>query len=578
MANLTWDTTTLDGTVVNGSGFWDEGTTTSWTSDGGFSNTVFNAGDSATFHLSTSPAVTTVSGVVSLGGVTLHTGASSGVSHNFAGGTLDFISGSSITSQNANVAFDIGSNITSLGGLTINATSMTFGGAMSLVGTLTLTNYSTNLTNHGSINNALHLTNGASIFNHGTINGDVTMNYANVHNYGTIDGALDVGDAFVSNHGTITGPVTLGMYGNFVEHGFITDLVTVTSGTYSVGGVQISDTVIDGGRFAVESGDMFGSVTVSAGVTPNSNMGNGQLSVYDTGSFEALSGTAFTGNEHSNGVDNGGSIEGDLFFHGGNDSFRSYSGVTIGSLDMGEGNDTVSLNDTAILDGTLDMGDGDDVLTVSARVELSGRVSGGEGDDMLRGSRGANDLRGGADSDFILGRAGADVLHGNDDEDLIFGGSGYDTIKGGDGHDLLFGGSGRDVIKGGSGIDQIVGGKGADTLFGGADSDVFIFTDIGHFGGSGGNNDLIQDYANGPDVIDLSAIDANTNTVSNDDFFFIDSLAFSNQAGELRYEFDGSKTTLSGDVDGDGAADFELDLAGNVGLSDFIFDGVLFLA
>lgn len=57
------------------------------------------------------------------------------------------------------------------------------------------------------------------------------------------------------------------------------------------------------------------------------------------------------------------------------------------------------------------------------------------------------------------------------------------------------------------------------------------------------------------DVIDLRSIDADTGRSGNNAFTFIGKSAFSGEAGELRY----SGTIISGDVNGDGRADFEID-------------------
>jgi hypothetical protein len=73
-----------------------------------------------------------------------------------------------------------------------------------------------------------------------------------------------------------------------------------------------------------------------------------------------------------------------------------------------------------------------------------------------------------------------------------------------------------------------------------------------------GAGDTIVDFQNG-DRIDLSAIDANSGAGGNQQFTFIGSGAFSG-AGQVRAEYDaGTKQwTVSGDVDGDGEADFEI--------------------
>ena len=74
---------------------------------------------------------------------------------------------------------------------------------------------------------------------------------------------------------------------------------------------------------------------------------------------------------------------------------------------------------------------------------------------------------------------------------------------------------------------------------------------------SGGTS--IQDFTSG-DVIDLSAIDAITGG-ANDAFSFIGSVAFSNTAGELRFEnisHGGPIWIVRGDIDGNGVSDLEI--------------------
>jgi hypothetical protein len=72
------------------------------------------------------------------------------------------------------------------------------------------------------------------------------------------------------------------------------------------------------------------------------------------------------------------------------------------------------------------------------------------------------------------------------------------------------------------------------------------------------------------DQIDLSQIDAVAGGTDNA-FNFVGSSAFQN-AGDLRVAVKGANTLVAGDVDGDGAADFAIVLAGVVALQagDFI--------
>jgi predicted extracellular nuclease len=138
------------------------------------------------------------------------------------------------------------------------------------------------------------------------------------------------------------------------------------------------------------------------------------------------------------------------------------------------------------------------------------------------------------------------------DEHLIFDGS-AET----DGHFDLRGGAGSDTLIGGHQSDSLYGGLGADQLTGGAGNDTFLFRSTGD--STAANQDGILDFATG-DLIDLSAIDADTTSpFSNDAFHFIGSDAFGNHAGELRVDaISGSDWLVQGDVDGDGVADFQL--------------------
>jgi hypothetical protein len=84
--------------------------------------------------------------------------------------------------------------------------------------------------------------------------------------------------------------------------------------------------------------------------------------------------------------------------------------------------------------------------------------------------------------------------------------------------------------------------------------------------------DLIKDFVADVDEIDLAAIDANAGLASDQAFSFIGAAAFSHTAGELQAKTLGVNTLVSGDVDGNGAADFQILLSGHVTLqaADFL--------
>ena len=63
-------------------------------------------------------------------------------------------------------------------------------------------------------------------------------------------------------------------------------------------------------------------------------------------------------------------------------------------------------------------------------------------------------------------------------------------------------------------------------------------------------------------MIDVSGIDANSNTGGNQAFTFIGTMAFSHTAGELRTANSGPNSLVAADVDGDGKADFTLTVEG----------------
>jgi serralysin len=144
------------------------------------------------------------------------------------------------------------------------------------------------------------------------------------------------------------------------------------------------------------------------------------------------------------------------------------------------------------------------------------------------------------------------------------GGSGNDTLIGNHAANLLAGNGGNDVLDGGAGNDSLSGGRGVDTLTGGAGADTFQYMSIAE-SGVGVGRDIVTDFEQGSDLIDLSRLNVGT---------FIGTASFSGKVGELRYAtFDGT-TIIEADTNGDGRGDFQLELADSMELTIADFLGV----
>ncbi|PZQ50451.1 MAG: hypothetical protein DI556_07825 [Rhodovulum sulfidophilum] len=232
---------------------------------------------------------------------------------------------------------------------------------------------------------------------------------------------------------------------------------------------------------------------------------------------------------------------------------RGASAEGIGAAKIRFDHDTLSVN----LDD-LAFGRGD-ALTLRLGLKLTGtaradKLAGYEGDDALHGHAGADELR---------GNKGNDLLAGGSGDDLLLGGSGRDTLRGGAGEDRLVAGPGADVLIGGAGADRLDGGGGADR---------FVFQSVAESGPTAATRDRIGDFVAGEDRIDLAGIDANVGRSGNQAFRLIGDDPFSGAAGELRVFERATGTFVTGDVDGDGRADFSIQLSGRPELdaADFL--------
>ncbi|MBL8556598.1 MAG: right-handed parallel beta-helix repeat-containing protein [Phenylobacterium sp.] len=193
---------------------------------------------------------------------------------------------------------------------------------------------------------------------------------------------------------------------------------------------------------------------------------------------------------------------------------------------------------------------------------LDNKITGSAGDDEIRGNAGNDTLFGGSD--------GNDRMYGGEGNDVLNGDLGNDTLVGDAGNDKLIADDGADSLSGGTGNDTMEGGAGADTLSGGAGADMFVFRE-GDLAAK--TPDRITDFSRADgDKISLAAIDANTGVAGDQKFAFIGTAAFHKVAGELRFDVAGGTTTVYGDTNGDGVADFSLVLpgAGTMQATDFL--------
>ncbi len=224
---------------------------------------------------------------------------------------------------------------------------------------------------------------------------------------------------------------------------------------------------------------------------------------------------------------------------------------------------------------------------VSAASDPLSLVLGGAADDDLVGTAGA---------DWMVGRAGNDTYHVNHVGDVVSeasggGGGTADTILAsvgvtlgatsgieflaaatGAGGRALTGNEFANTITGGDGKDVIAGAGGADFVVGGLGADIFVLLALSDSTVDLSGQDTIDDFsALAGDLIGLKTLDADTGEIGNQAFTFIGAAAFSGTAGEVRAEVVGGATFVSGDVNGDSAADFAIRLTGSHALIEANF-------
>ncbi len=222
---------------------------------------------------------------------------------------------------------------------------------------------------------------------------------------------------------------------------------------------------------------------------------------------------------------------------------------------------------------------------------------GEDGDDVLDGGLAGDNLVGGAGGDSLTGREGADILDGGAGADVAsyrdktvavvvtlngssnvsvnVGGVAEDSIRnieriyGGSAGDLLTGDSLVNLFNGYDGADVLRGAGGGDFLDGGTGIDRFVYAAIGDSTVAAGGRDTISAFVSGSDDIDVSLIDAKSGTGANDAFTL--GVMASGAAGRLQVTANGGGWLVQGDVNGDGLADFAIQVNGTQPVAgDFI--------
>ncbi|WP_456827820.1 hypothetical protein [Bradyrhizobium sp. USDA 4518] len=215
-------------------------------------------------------------------------------------------------------------------------------------------------------------------------------------------------------------------------------------------------------------------------------------------------------------------------------------------------------------------GGGDDIIKAGVGNDV---IDGGYGNDEMYGGLG-NDtylFNSPGDKAIELRNQGIDTISSSvslstlpvNVENAILTGYGWNSLVGSTAWNVLTGNSGNNTLSGGLGNDTLIGKLGKDTLTGGGGLDKMVFETLADSGVAFSTRDVINTFAHG-DKIDVSAIDANSTVAGNQPFTFVDH--FSHAAGQLQWDLTGISTTgvkgylVQGDVNGDGAADFSLQI------------------
>ena len=266
-------------------------------------------------------------------------------------------------------------------------------------------------------------------------------------------------------------------------------------------------------------------------------------------------------------MNNSGTIYGNVLLGAGEDKFFGETGEIFGEVKGQDGDDIIK---TGLGDDFLNGGEGRDKLYGGAGNDTAVYSDSSSGVRVnLNAHRGwGGEARGDRlyDIENLVGSAYDDVLTGDELINHLEGGAGEDNLNGLGGDDDLFGGADDDVLQGGDGDDILTGGIGRDTLWGEAGADFFTFLELADSTTVGSGRDVIRDFEQGVDLIDVSGWGATSYSAG----------GFTNTAGEVTSSTfsGGSKTLIQYDDDGDGVADAAIVII-NAGLTMTADDFVL---
>jgi hypothetical protein len=272
------------------------------------------------------------------------------------------------------------------------------------------------------------------------------------------------------------------------------------------------------------------------------------------------------------------------------------NGVFNGIIDLGAGDDKFKggSHTERVMDG-----DGHDIVTLSggndryiatggsSNFDLADVINGGKGIDYYDASATDNAVRinldkiqhdGGtfgatllaahfADGEDVAGNFTDTITdfenaRSGDNSDLIYGSGAANSLSGAGGlFDEIFGFGGNDKLNGEAGFDLLVGGRGKDILTGGTESDIFGYSSTKDSGTTKATRDVITDFEDGTNRIDLARIDANTKLANDQAFNFIGTdVHFTGHRGELLAHSIANGFLIEGDVNGDKKADFTIEV------------------